>query len=63
MKRPWSGQVEATMDSAIMEFDPDNPLCPGVTRPNGQVINTKNILLIYNKELKVANLSFWKTQD
>ena len=40
MKRPWSGQVEKTPDENIPEFDPKNPLCPGVTRPNG-IVNPK----------------------
>ncbi|KAG8328754.1 hypothetical protein J6590_102343 [Homalodisca vitripennis] len=40
MKRPWSGQVEAVADSDVPEFDPKNPLCPGVTRPNGQTFHT-----------------------
>ena len=36
-KRPWSGQVEDAAEENISEFDPKNPLCPGVTRPNGMV--------------------------
>ena len=36
-KRPWQGQVEKTGGDATPRFDPKNPLCPGVTRPNGQV--------------------------
>ncbi len=35
MKRPWSGQVERTPEREIPDFDGKNPLCPGVTRPNG----------------------------
>ena len=35
MKRPWSGQVEKPTEEERPEFDPKNPLCPGVTRPNG----------------------------
>lgn len=35
MKRPWSGQVEKVEEDVVPEFDPGNPLCPGVTRPNG----------------------------
>ncbi len=35
MKRPWSGQVERPPQEDIPEFDEKNPLCPGVTRPNG----------------------------
>ena len=37
MLRPWSGQVEKVSEEERPEFDPDNPLCPGVTRPNGKV--------------------------
>jgi UDPglucose--hexose-1-phosphate uridylyltransferase len=39
MNRPWSGQVERKADDegdAMPEFDPNNPLCPGVTRSNGE---------------------------
>lgn len=38
MKRPWSGQVETIADDIIPDHDPNNPLCPRVTRPNGQVL-------------------------
>lgn len=37
MKRPWSGQQEAAQIDDIPEFDPNNPLCPGVVRGNGEV--------------------------
>ena len=37
MKRPWSGQVEKMTEEERPEFDPTNPLCPGVTRPSGAV--------------------------
>jgi len=37
MKRPWSGQVEKVSEEERPEFDPSNPLCPGVTRPSGQI--------------------------
>ncbi|CRL07312.1 CLUMA_CG020291, isoform A [Clunio marinus] len=36
MKRPWSGQNEPPQKTNLEEFDPTNPLCPGVTRQNGQ---------------------------
>jgi UDPglucose--hexose-1-phosphate uridylyltransferase len=36
MKRPWSGQVEKVEESELPDFDPSNPLCPGVMRSNGQ---------------------------
>uniref|UniRef100_A0A182JD66 Galactose-1-phosphate uridylyltransferase n=1 Tax=Anopheles atroparvus TaxID=41427 RepID=A0A182JD66_ANOAO len=35
MKRPWSGQEETPQRNDLPEFDPTNPLCPGVTRSNG----------------------------
>lgn len=38
LQRPWSGQVEDSNEDEIPEFDPSNPLCPGVTRPNGKVM-------------------------
>ena len=34
-KRPWKGQIEPTKSTEINQFDPTNPLCPGVTRSNG----------------------------
>lgn len=37
MKRPWSGQVEKLTEEERPEFDPTNPLCPGVARPSGVV--------------------------
>jgi len=37
MKRPWSGQVEKLQEEERPEFDPTNPLCPGVSRPSGIV--------------------------
>ncbi|KAI8777383.1 galactose-1-phosphate uridylyltransferase [Biomphalaria glabrata] len=36
-KRPWQGQVEKLVQEDIPRHDPKNPLCPGATRPNGQV--------------------------
>lgn len=35
MKRPWQGKVEAAQKPNTKRFDPNNPLCPGVVRPNG----------------------------
>jgi galactose-1-phosphate uridylyltransferase len=40
LPRPWSGQVEKSDESELPEFDPNNPLCPGVARPSG-VVNPK----------------------
>lgn len=38
MLRPWSGQEETPQKNDLPEFDPSNPLCPGVVRSNGEVI-------------------------
>ena len=40
MKRPWGGQVETLYEEELPEYDPKNPLCPGNSRANGQVIFT-----------------------
>ncbi|OXA60929.1 Galactose-1-phosphate uridylyltransferase [Folsomia candida] len=35
-QRPWAGHEEPAQSSAsVPPFDPKNPLCPGVVRPNG----------------------------
>ncbi|XP_064618731.1 galactose-1-phosphate uridylyltransferase-like [Lineus longissimus] len=36
-KRPWQGKMEKPPGGDIPRFDPKNPLCPGSTRPNGNV--------------------------
>jgi UDPglucose--hexose-1-phosphate uridylyltransferase len=36
MLRPWSGQQEAPQKCDQRDFDPTNPLCPGVVRSNGE---------------------------
>ncbi|XP_055526658.1 probable galactose-1-phosphate uridylyltransferase [Wyeomyia smithii] len=35
MQRPWSGQEEQPQRIDLPDFDPNNPLCPGVIRANG----------------------------
>ncbi|XP_067251800.1 galactose-1-phosphate uridylyltransferase isoform X3 [Chanodichthys erythropterus] len=37
MKRPWKGQVEKPSEDNIPRHDPNNPLCPGSVRANGEV--------------------------
>ncbi|XP_066506942.1 galactose-1-phosphate uridylyltransferase isoform X3 [Hoplias malabaricus] len=37
MKRPWKGQVEKPSEDDVPRHDPNNPLCPGSTRANGEV--------------------------
>lgn len=39
MKRPWDGQTEYVHSNMDPEFDPTNPLCPGVIRSSGEVSN------------------------
>ena len=36
-QRPWSGQTENKADEEVADFDPTNPLCPGVRRGNGEM--------------------------
>lgn len=50
MKRPWSGQTESVPHENIPEFDPSNPLCPGVTRPNGQVNPPYESTYVFNND-------------
>ena len=40
MKRPWKGRVEEVPEGTELEFDPNNPLCPGAARSNGIVISS-----------------------
>jgi len=44
-QRPWSGQQEKPVKNELPDFDPTNPLCPGVTRPNGIVYLKDHILI------------------
>ncbi|XP_002736524.1 galactose-1-phosphate uridylyltransferase-like [Saccoglossus kowalevskii] len=37
MKRPWSGATEKPAEENIARHNPNNPLCPGATRINGEV--------------------------
>ncbi|KAG8236025.1 hypothetical protein J437_LFUL015403 [Ladona fulva] len=37
MNRPWAGQLESESFETLPEWDPKNPLCPGVRRSNGEV--------------------------
>ena len=42
LKRPWAGEVEKRQEDAVPPYDPNNPLCPGVTRVNGKVREEMN---------------------
>ncbi|EFN76822.1 Probable galactose-1-phosphate uridylyltransferase [Harpegnathos saltator] len=37
MTRPWGGQIEPNTDEELPDYDPNNPLCPGNIRANGEV--------------------------
>ncbi|KAM9262748.1 galactose-1-phosphate uridylyltransferase [Morus bassanus] len=37
VKRPWHGQLEKPPPEDVPRWDPNNPLCPGATRANGEV--------------------------
>lgn len=48
MQRPWSGQEETPQKNDLPEFDPSNPLCPGVVRSNGEVHFILKIIVSYS---------------
>lgn len=50
MKRPWSGQTEKPDEAQVPEFDPKNPLCPGVTRGNGEVNPTYESTFVFTND-------------
>jgi len=51
MQRPWDGQTEFVHSDMGPEFDPTNPLCPGVVRSSGIVS-----ILIYNTLLVICDV-------
>lgn len=50
LKRPWSGQVEPGADEDVPPFDPNNPLCPGVTRPCGEKNPDYDSTFVFNND-------------
>lgn len=38
LNRPWQGKIDPPPRESIIDNDPSNPLCPGATRSNGEVI-------------------------
>jgi len=50
MKRPWSGQVEKVTEEDRPEFDPSNPLCPGVQRPGGDINPKYESTFVFNND-------------
>lgn len=50
MKRPWQGQVEDTKHEQRPQHDPKNPLCPRVTRPNGEMNPDYNSTFVFNND-------------
>jgi len=53
MKRPWDGQTESVHSNIDPEFDPTNPLCPGVVRSSGivryvyTICNYNNLIIAF----------------
>ncbi|RZF44548.1 hypothetical protein LSTR_LSTR016463 [Laodelphax striatellus] len=50
MKRPWSGQMESIAAEKVPEFDPQNPLCPGVKRANGKVNENYDSTYVFDND-------------
>ncbi|KAK6631668.1 hypothetical protein RUM43_013732 [Polyplax serrata] len=50
MRRPWLGQIESYAEDPVPEFDPENPLCPGVKRGNGEVNPEYSGCFIFNND-------------
>ncbi|XP_042182295.1 galactose-1-phosphate uridylyltransferase isoform X2 [Oncorhynchus tshawytscha] len=50
MKRPWSGQVEKEEEDQVPQHDPNNPLCPGNTRANGEVNPDYNNTFVFEND-------------
>ncbi|XP_039278706.1 probable galactose-1-phosphate uridylyltransferase isoform X2 [Nilaparvata lugens] len=50
MKRPWSGQMESITTEKVPEFDPQNPLCPGVKRANGMVTDNYDSTFVFDND-------------
>lgn len=50
LKRPWAGQIEKKQREKVPEHDPNNPLCPGATRSNGQVNPMYESTFVFNND-------------
>ncbi|KAM9540272.1 galactose-1-phosphate uridylyltransferase [Salvelinus alpinus] len=50
MERPWSGQVEKEEEDQVPQHDPNNPLCPGNTRANGEVNPDYNNTFVFEND-------------
>jgi len=50
MKRPWQGKVETKNDNLIQRYNPSNPLCPGATRPNGEINPDYQDTFVFNND-------------
>ncbi|KAL1138680.1 hypothetical protein AAG570_008742, partial [Ranatra chinensis] len=55
--RPWTGQneQEPPQQDGIPEFDASNPLCPGVTRPNGMVTPNYTSTFVFTNDYPALN--------
>lgn len=66
MKRPWAGQVERPPEEHIPRYDPNNPLCPGNKRANGEVrrgIEQHSLVLITTNSKSTNKASIGKHID
>lgn len=52
IERPWDGQSESVHSDVTPEFDPTNPLCPGVTRSSG-IVSNMYIITMYMYVIKL----------
>ena len=50
MKRPWQGKVEEKNEARIQRFNPNNPLCPGATRSNGEINPDYKDTFVFNND-------------
>lgn len=50
MQRPWSGQEESIPTNDLPEFDPTNPLCPGVKRASGLITPNYDSTFVFTND-------------
>lgn len=63
-KRPWQGQVEAKNDKLIERFNPNNPLCPGAKRSNGEVNPEYSDTFVFTNDFPaLLDLNFVQEED
>lgn len=52
LQRPWSGAQE---EQSLPVPDPNNPLCPGVTRPNGTITPNYESTYVFTNDFPALN--------